>query len=165
MTFFIDNYSLGLTTDDYLIGHFNSLSPKNQQTILTFLRYMENLKTALPERAEDRPEENISDERIAYADEVVNSMANNILATWEDNYQDQLQTIKHINEIFGSGDAYLYGFERLILQTPDEDIENSNFEQMLRLGNKYINDRKQHHARALRWKQLNAQLNAQQKGI
>ena len=61
MTFSIDNYSLGLTTDDYLIGHFNSLSPKNQQTILTFLRYMENLKTALPERAEDRPEENISD--------------------------------------------------------------------------------------------------------
>ena len=117
---------------------------------------MENLKTALPERAEDRPEENISDERIAYADEVVNSMANNILATWEDNYQDQLQTIKHINDIFGQGDAYLYGFEKLILQTPDEDIENSDFEQMLRQGDKYIKDREQKHARFLHHKQLNA---------
>ena len=164
MTFSIDNYSLGLTTDDYLIGHFNSLSPENQQAILTFLRYMENLKTALPERAEDRPEENISDERIAYADEVVNNMANNILATWEDNYQDQLQTIKHINDIFGQGDAYLYGFERLILQTPDEDIENSDFEQILKQGDKYIIDREQKHARFLHYKQLNTQINAQKKG-
>lgn len=91
-------------------------------------------------------------------------MANNILATWEDNYQEQLQTIKHINEMFGSGNAYLYGFERLILQTPEEDIENNNFEQILELGNKYIIDREQHHTRALRWKQRNQQFNAQQKG-
>lgn len=164
MTFSIDNYSLGLTTDDYLISHFNSLSPDDQQAILTFLRYMENLKTALPERAEDRPEENISDDRIAYADEVVNSMANNILATWEDNYQDQLQTIKHINDIFGQGDAYLYGFERLILQTPEEDIKNNDFEQMLRQGDKYIIDRKQKHTRFLHHKQLNAQINTKKKG-
>mgnify|MGYP000295029647 FL=1 len=163
MTFSIDNYSLDLTTDDYLIGHFNSLSPDDQQAILIFLRYMENLKNALPDKTIH--EEDINDERIAYADDVVNTMVNNILATWKDNYQDQLQTIKHINDIFGQGDAYLYGFERLILQTPEEDIKNNDFEQMLRLGNKYINDRKQHHARALRWKQLNAQLNAQQKGI
>lgn len=163
MTFSIDNYSLGLTTDDYLIGHFNSLSPDDQQAILTFLHYMENLKNALPDKTIH--EEDINDERIAYADDVVNTMANTILATWEDNYQEQLQTIKHINEMFGSGDAYLYGFERLILQTPEEDIENNNFEQILELGDKYINDREQHHARALRWKQLNAQLNAQQKGI
>lgn len=163
MTFSIDNYSLGLCTDDYLIGHFNSLSSEDQQAILTFLRYMENLKNALPDKTIH--EEDINDERITYADDVVNTMANNILATWEDNYQKQLQTIKHINEMFGSGDAYLYGFERLILQTPKEDIENNNFEQILELGNKYINDREQHHARALRWKQLNAQLNAQQKGI
>ena len=164
MTFSIDNYSLGLTTDDYLIGHFNSLSPEDQQAILTFLRYMENLKNALPDET-IHEEDDISDERIAYADEVVNIMANNILATWEDNYQDQLKTIKHINDIFGQGDAYLYGFERLILQTPEEDIKNNDFEQMLRQGDKYLNDREQHHARALRWKQLNAQLNAQQKGI
>lgn len=163
MTFSIDNYSLDLTTDDYLIGHFNSLSPDDQQAILIFLRYMENLKNALPDKTIH--EEDINDERIAYADDVVNTMVNNILATWKDNYQDQLQTIKHINDIFGQGDTYLYGFERLILQTPEEDIKNNDFEQMLRLGNKYINDRKQHHARALRWKQLNAQLNAQQKGI
>lgn len=51
MTFSIDNYSLGLTTDDYLIGQFNSLSPDDQQAILIFLRYMENLKTALPDKA------------------------------------------------------------------------------------------------------------------
>lgn len=164
MTFSIDNYSLGLTTDDYLIGHFNSLSPDDQQAILTFLRYMENLKNALPERSEDRPEENISDERIAYADEVVNSMANNILATWEDNYQDQLKTIKHINEIFGQGDAYLYGFERLILQTSEEGIKNNDFEQMLRQGDKYIIDREQKHAHFLHHKQLNAQINAKKKG-
>lgn len=163
MTFSIDNYSLALTTDDYLIGHFNSLSPDDQQAILIFLRYMENLKNALPDKTIH--EEDINDERIAYADDVVNTMVNNILATWKDNYQDQLQTIKHINDIFGQGDAYLYGFERLILQTPEGDIKNNDFEQMLRLGNKYINDRKQHHTRALRWKQLNAQLNAQQKGI
>ena len=163
MTFSIDNYSLGLCTDDYLIGHFNNLSPDDQQAILTFLRYMENLKNALPDKTIH--EEDINDERIAYADDVVNTMANNILATWEDNYQEQLQTIKYINEMFGSGDAYIYGFERLILQTPEEDIKNNNFEQILELGNKYINDREQHHARALRWKQLNAQLNTQQKGI
>lgn len=163
MTFSIDNYSLGLTTDDYLIGQFNSLSPDDQQAILIFLRYMENLKTALPDKAWYEKED-ISDERITYADDVVNTMANNILATWEDNYQEQLQTIKHINEMFGSGNAYLYGFERLILQTPEEDIENNNFEQILELGNKYIIDREQHHTRALRWKQRNQQFNAQQKG-
>lgn len=156
MTFSIDNYSLGLCTDDYLIRHFNSLSPKDQQAILTFLRHMENLKTTLPHKAMYE-KENISDERIAYADEVVNTMANNILATWEDNYQDQLKTIKHINEIFDSGDAYLYGFERLILQTPDEVIENNDFEQMLELSEKYLKDREQKHARFLRHKQLNAQ--------
>jgi hypothetical protein len=163
MTFSIDNYSLGLCTDDYLIGHFNSLSPEDQQAILTFLRYMENLKNALPDKA--ILEENISDERIAYADDVVNTMTNNILATWEDNYQSQLKTIKYINKMLSQKDVYLYKFKKLIQQTPKEDIENNNFEQILELGNKYINDHEQHHARALRWKQLNAQLNAQQKGI
>lgn len=162
MTFSIDNYSLGLTTDDYLIGHFNSLSPENQQAILTFLHYMENLKNALPDKT--MHEEDISDELIAYADEVVNIMTNNILATWEDNYQEQLQTIKHINEIFGQGDAYLYGFEKIILQTPEEDIKSNDFEQMLRLGDKYLNDREQKHTRFLHHKQLNAQINAQKKG-
>lgn len=162
MTFSIDNYSLGLTTDDYLIGHFNSLSPENQQAILTFLHYMENLKNALPDKT--MHEEDISDELIAYADEVVNIMTNNVLATWEDNYQEQLQTIKHINEIFGQGDAYLYGFEKIILQTPEEDIKSNDFEQMLRLGNKYLNDREQKHTRFLHHKQLNAQINAQKKG-
>lgn len=163
MTFSIDNYSLGLTTDDYLISHFNSLSPENQQAILTFLHYMENLKNALPDKT--MHEEDISDELIAYADEVVNIMTNNVLATWEDNYQEQLQTIKHINEIFGQGDAYLYGFEKIILQTPEEDIKSNDFEQMLRLGDKYLNDREQKHTRFLHHKQLNAQINAQQKGI
>lgn len=162
MTFSIDNYSLGLTTDDYLIGHFNSLSPENQQAILTFLHYMENLKNALPDKT--MHEEDISDELIAYADEVVNIMTNNVLATWEDNYQEQLQTIKHINEIFGQGDAYLYGFEKIILQTPEEDIKSNDFEQMLRLGDKYLNDREQKHTRFLHHKQLNAQINAQKKG-
>lgn len=162
MTFSIDNYSLGLTTDDYLIGHFNSLSPDDQQAILTFLHYMENLKNALLDKTIH--EEDINDERIAYADDVVNIMANNILATWEDNYQEQLQTIKHINEMFGSGDAYLYGFERLILQTSEEDIKNNDFEQMLRQGNKYIIDREQKHAHFLHHKQLNAQINAKKKG-
>lgn len=162
MTFSIDNYSLGLTTDDYLISHFNSLSPENQQTILTFLHYMENLKNALPDKT--MHEEDISDELIAYADEVVNIMTNNVLATWEDNCQEQLQTIKHINEIFGQGDAYLYGFEKIILQTPEEDIKSNDFEQMLRLGDKYLNDREQKHTRFLHHKQLNAQINAQKKG-
>ena len=162
MTLSIDNYSLGLTTDDYLIGHFNSLSPENQQVILTFLHYMENLKNALPDKT--MHEEDISDELIAYADEVVNIMTNNVLATWEDNYQEQLQTIKHINEIFGQGDAYLYGFEKIILQTPEEDIKSNYFEQMLRLGDKYLNDREQKHTRFLHHKQLNAQINAQKKG-
>lgn len=162
MTFSIDNYSLGLTTDDYLIGHFNSLSPENQQAILTFLHYMENLKNALPDKT--MHEEDISDELIAYADEVVNIMTNNVLATWEDNYQEQLQTIKHINEIFSQGDAYLYGFEKIILQTPEEDIKSNDFEQMLRLGDKYLNDREQKHTRFLHHKQLNAQINAQKKG-
>lgn len=164
MTFSIDNYSLGLNTDDYLIRYFDDLSPEDQQTILIFLRYMENLKTALPERSENRPEDDISDGRIAYADEVINILTNNILATWEDNYQDQLKTIKHINEIFGQGNAYLYGFERLILQTPEEDIKNNDFEQMLRQDDKYIIDREQKHAHFLHHKQLNTQINAKKKG-
>ena len=123
---------------------------------------MENLKNALPDKT--MHEEDISDELIAYADEVVNIMTNNVLATWEDNYQEQLQTIKHINEIFGQGDAYLYGFEKIILQTPEEDIKSNYFEQMLRLGDKYLNDREQKHTRFLHHKQLNAQINAQKKG-
>jgi hypothetical protein len=143
MTFSIDNYSLGLTTDDYLIGHFNSLSPEDQQAILTFLRYMENLKNALPDKA--ILEENISDERIAYADDVVNTMTNNILATWEDNYQSQLKTIKYINKMLSQKDVYLYKFKKLIQQTPKEDIENNNFEQILELGDKFINNLEQTH--------------------
>lgn len=143
MTFSIDNYSLGLTTDDYLIGHFNSLSPEDQQAILTFLRYMENLKNALPDKA--ILEEDISDECIAYADDVVNTMTNNILATWEDNYQSQLKTIKYINKMLSQKDVYLYKFKKLIQQTPEEDIENNNFEQILELGDKFINDLEQTH--------------------
>ena len=142
MTFSIDNYSLGLTTDDYLIGHFNSLSPDDQQAILTFLRYMENLKTALPDKAWYEKED-ISNERIAYADDVVNTMTNNILATWEDNYQDQLKTIKYINKMFCQKDVYLYEFEKLIQQTPEEAIENNDFEQISELGDKFINSLKQ----------------------
>lgn len=70
-------------------------------------------------------------------------MTNNILATWEDNYQDQLKTIKYINKMFCQKDVYLYEFEKLIQQTPEEVIENNDFEQILELGDKFINSLKQ----------------------
>lgn len=60
MTFSIDNYSLGLCDDHYIIGHFNNLSPEDQRTVLTFLDNMESLKKALPSDDSASDELNLS---------------------------------------------------------------------------------------------------------
>ena len=53
--FSIDNYSLALCDDDYLIEHFNDLSPEDQQTTLTFLHYMEELKNSANDHKPTQP--------------------------------------------------------------------------------------------------------------
>lgn len=117
MTFSIDNYSLGLNSDDYLIGHFNDLTPENQRLILAFLNYMESLKDALPS------DDNVSDELIAYADDVINAMANHILTASDTNYRGRLAKIEKLNHMFKKTDTYRDIFANRIKQTTLEVIE------------------------------------------
>lgn len=117
MTFSIDNYSLGLCDDHYIIGHFNNLSPEDQQTILTFLNYMESLKKALPS------DDNASDELIAYADDVVNALANRMLSAERTKYYDQLTKIEKLNHMFTKTNNYLKIFSERIKQTTIEAIK------------------------------------------
>lgn len=117
MTFSIDNYSLGLCDDHYIIGHFNNLSPEDQQTILTFLNYMESLKKALPS------DDNASDELIAYADDVVNALANRMLSAERTKYYDQLTKIEKLNHMFETTNNYRDIFANHIKQTTLEAIK------------------------------------------
>ena len=117
MTFSIDNYSLGLCDDHYIIGHFNDLSPEGQRTVLTFLDNMESLKKALPS------DNNDSDELIAYADDVVNAMANHILTTSDTNYRGCLAKIEKLNHMFETTNIYREIFANRIKQTALETIE------------------------------------------
>lgn len=117
MTFSIDNYSLGLCDDHYIIGHFNDLSPEDQRTVLTFLDNMESLKKALPS------DNNVSDELIAYADDVVNAMANHILTTSDTNYRGCLAKIEKLNHMFETTNIYREIFANRIKQTTLETIE------------------------------------------
>lgn len=116
MTFSIDNYSLGLCDDHYIIGHFNNLSPEDQRTVLTFLDNMESLKKALPS------DDSASDELIAYADDVVNAMANHILTTSDTNYRGRLAKIEKLNHMFGKTDTYRDIFANRVKQTTLEAI-------------------------------------------
>ena len=116
MTFSIDNYSLGLCDDHYIIGHFNNLSLEDQKAVLTFLRYMESLKKTLPS------DDNVSDDRIAYADDVVNAMANHILTTSDTNYLGRLAKIEKLNHMFGKTDTYRDIFANRVKQTTLEAI-------------------------------------------
>lgn len=117
MTFSIDNYSLGLNPDDYLIGHFNDLAPENQRLILTFLNCMESLKEVLPS------DDSASDELIAYADDVVNAMANHILTTSDTNYRGRLAKIEKLNHMFKKTDTYRDIFANRVKQTTLEAIK------------------------------------------
>lgn len=117
MTFSIDNYSLGLCDDHYIIGHFNDLSPEDQEAVLTFLRYMESLKKALPS------DDSASDELIAYADDVVNAMANYILTTSDTNYRGRLAKIEKLNHMFEKTDTYRDIFANRVKQTTLEAIK------------------------------------------
>lgn len=116
MTFSIDNYSLGLCDDHYIIGHFNDLSPEDQRTVLAFLDNMESLKKALPS------DDSASDELIAYADDVVNAMANHILTTSDTNYRGRLAKIEKLNHMFGKTDTYRDIFANRVKQTTLEAI-------------------------------------------
>lgn len=135
--FSIDNYSLGLCDDDYLIGHFNDLSPEDQQTILIFLHYMEELKNSANDYTTDG--NNIQAEYVFvdYTDNVVNTLTNHILATWEDNYQEQLTTIKTLNQLF-KNNAYKTLFYNDLKQTPIEYLIKEDDEFKLKQGETYL---------------------------
>ena len=117
MTFSIDNYSLGLCDDHYIIGHFNNLSPEDQRTVLAFLDNMESLKKALPS------DDSASDELIAYADDVVNAMANYILTTSDTNYRGRLAKIEKLNHMFEKTDTHRDIFANRVKQTTLEAIK------------------------------------------
>lgn len=117
MTFSIDNYSLGLCDDHYIIGHFNNLSPEDQRTVLTFLDYMESLKKVLPS------DDSISDELINYADNVINAMANHILTTSDTNYRGRLAKIEKLNHMFEKTDTHRDIFANRVKQTTLEAIK------------------------------------------
>ena len=117
MTFSIDNYSLGLCDDHYIIGHFNDLSLEDQKAVLTFLSYMENLKKALPS------DDNVSDDRIDYADTVVNTLTHYIMSTERNNVYGRLEKIKELNRIFTKTSNYLKIFSERVKQTTIEAIK------------------------------------------
>lgn len=117
MTFSIDNYSLGLCDDHYIIGHFNNLSLEDQKAVLTFLRYMESLKKALPS------DDSISDELIDYADDVVNALTHRMASTEKTNIYGQLKKIKELNRMFTKTSNYLKIFSERIEQTTIEAIK------------------------------------------
>ena len=117
MTFSIDNYSLGLCDDHYIIGHFNNLSLEDQKAVLTFLRYMESLKKALPS------DDSISDELIDYADDVVNALTHRMASTEKTNVYGQLKKIKELNRMFTKTSNYLKIFSERIEQTTIEAIK------------------------------------------
>lgn len=117
MTFSIDNYSLGLCDDHYIIGHFNNLSLEDQEAVLTFLRYMESLKNALPS------DDNVSDELIDYADDVVNALTHRMTSTEKTNVHGQLEKIKEFNRMFTKTSNYLKIFSERIKQTTIEAIK------------------------------------------
>ena len=117
MTFSIDNYSLGLCDDHYIIGHFNDLSPDDQEAVLTFLRYMESLKDALPS------DDNVSDDLIDYADAVVNALTHHMTSTEKTNVYGQLEKIKELNRMFTKTNNYLKIFSERIKQTTIEAIK------------------------------------------
>lgn len=137
MTFSIHNYSLGLCADDYLIGHFDDLLPEDQQTVLTFLHYMEELKNSANDYTPI--ESNIDAEYVFvdYADDVVNTLTNHILATWEDNYQDQLKTITTLNQLFKTN-AYKTLFYNNLAQTPIGRIIKEDDKFKLEQGKAYL---------------------------
>lgn len=117
MTFSIDNYSLGLCDDHYIIGHFNNLSLEDQKAVLTFLRYMESLKKALPS------DDSISDELIDYADTVVNTLTHYIMSTERNNVYGRLEKIKELNRMFEKTNNYLKIFSERVKQTTIEAIK------------------------------------------
>ena len=126
MTFFnnnipfsIDNYSLGLCDDHYIIGHFNNLSPEDQETVLTFLHYMEELKNSANDYTTDGNNIDAEYVFVNYTDDVVNTLTNHILATWSNTYQEQLTTIKTLNQLF-KNNAYKTLFYKDLRQTPIE---------------------------------------------
>lgn len=117
MTFSIDNYSLGLCDDHYIIGHFNNLSPEDQRTVLTFLDNMESLKKALPS------DDSASDELIAYADDVVNALTHRMASTEKNNAYGRLEKIKELNRMFEKTNNYLKIFSKRVKQTTIEAIK------------------------------------------
>lgn len=135
--FSIDNYSLALCDDDYLIRHFNDLSPEDQETVLTFLHYMEELKNSANDYTTDGNNTDAEYVFVDYTDDVVNTLTNHILATWSDTYQEQLTTIKTLNQLF-KNNAYKTLFYKDLRQTPIEYLIKEDDEFKLEQGKAYI---------------------------
>lgn len=135
--FSIDNYSLALCDDDYLIEHFNDLSPEDQQTTLTFLHYMEELKNSANDHNPITSNTDAEYIFVDYTDNVVNTLTNHILATWENNYQEQLTTIKKLNQLFKTND-YKTLFYNNLKQTPIEYLIKEDDEFKLKQGETYL---------------------------
>ena len=135
--FSIDNYSLALCNDDYLIRHFNDLSPEDQQTVITFLHYMEELKNSTNDYDPINRNTDAQIIFVDYTDNVVNTLTNHILATWEDNYQEQLTTIKTLNQLF-KNNAYKTLFYNALKQTPIEYLIKEDDKFKLKQGETYL---------------------------
>lgn len=135
--FSIDNYSLALCDDDYLIGHFNDLSPEDQETVLTFLHYMEELKNSANDYTTDGNNIDAEYVFVDYTDDVVNTLTNHILATWSNTYQEQLTTIKTLNQLF-KNNTYKTLFYKDLRQTPIEYLIKKDDEFKLEQGETYI---------------------------
>lgn len=98
--FSIDNYSLALCDDDYLIRHFNGLSPEDQETVLTFLHYMEELKNSANDYTTDGNNTDAEFVFVDYTDDVVNTLTNHILATWSDTKTETFYKYLYIVDTF-----------------------------------------------------------------
>lgn len=90
---------------------------KTKKAVLIFLRYMESLKKALPS------DDNVSDDRIDYADDVVNALTHRMASTEKTNVYGQLEKIKELNCMFTKTSNYLKIFSERIKQTTIEAIK------------------------------------------
>ena len=74
---------------------------------------------------------------VDYTDDVVNTLTNHILATWSNTYQEQLTTIKTLNQLF-KNNAYKTLFYKDLRQTPIEYLIKKDDEFKLEQGETYI---------------------------
>lgn len=137
MTLSIDNYSLDLNPNDYLIEHFDELSPENQQTILAFLEYMEELRNSAIDYTTYGNNIDAEFVFIDYTNDVINTLTNHILATWPNAYQERLNAITSLNQRFKTN-AYKTLFYNDLKRTPVERLIKEDDEFKLEQGEAYL---------------------------